>query len=48
MLTQLRGAGALHARAQERMQQSTDIQGQTARDVAVENLPLIRHLTGTA
>ena len=46
MLTQLRGAAALHARAQERMQKSTDTSGQTAPDVAAEKLPLLRHLTG--
>ncbi|KAL3161673.1 hypothetical protein ABBQ38_008774 [Trebouxia sp. C0009 RCD-2024] len=45
MLTQLRGAAALHARAQERMQKSADTSGQTAADIAAEKLPLMRHLT---
>lgn len=46
ILTQLRGAAALHARAQERMQKSTETSGQTAADIAAETLPLMRHLTG--
>ncbi|KAL3161558.1 hypothetical protein ABBQ32_010425 [Trebouxia sp. C0010 RCD-2024] len=45
ILTQLRGAAALHARAQERMQKSTETSGQTAADIAAETLPLMRHLT---
>lgn len=46
LLVQLRGAAALHARAQDRIQRRTDTPGLPNDDTAAEKLPLLRHVTG--